>query len=210
MTAELLNTVIMPILVAVGALVAVIIGVAVVAFKGQNKIIESMANRETARIEADANRTIATVKREEIFNGMVTTLQETVRRVEDKYDALDKDYRKEVQRGNQQEEIIRDLHKQVTELPYLRQQVETLRKQVEGIQESRAQREVELLAANERADKAEAKLKVAEQRITELEAQIAAHDVRISVAEDIIRITPTHDIPAVKVDEPPDENGEAA
>lgn len=180
---ETFGVIIIPLLIGGGLLYRQIMKSAEKQLASLTGVMEQMADREKARIESDATRTVATVEREKIFNGMVTALQENLNRVEAKYDKLDEDYRKEVQRGNAQEEIIRELHKQVTELPFLRDKVNILQKQIEGIQESRAQRELELKAANDRATTAEARVTALEQERDSLNARIVELEAKVTQLE---------------------------
>lgn len=173
-------------------------------FKARTNVVVARMNVQAATLNAQAETTKSNSQQATLFIQMVEDLRKDNDKLEAKYDRLDEDYRKEVQRGNAQEEIIRDLHKQVTELPFLREKVDILQKQIEGIQESRAQRELELKEANERATTAEARVTALEgerdslnARIVELENEVQGLNERLKGVEQDIRATPVQEIPAV-------------
>lgn len=198
MTAEVLQQVIWPIVLAAAGLILAILGGATAIVRSHAKMVEqtnhTIAAREEAAAAAAKAQSEANVEREKMFNSMVTEMrgEVTLLRAQDQ----------------EKEHKIRELLEKLAELPKLELNIERLRAelnsvraQLDEVRQAREEREQQLAAANQRANTAETKQKelekllikeknerVAERegfnrRVNELESKIEMHESRMGTVE---------------------------
>jgi chromosome segregation ATPase len=194
------------------------VGFVIVLLGTAGVVVQAIGRSAAAAALRASTQAEAAVKREEIFNGMVTDLRSEITTVRN-------EYREEVKRGNEQEIVIRQLLERLADLPKLERDIEKLRGEVaalvtelERVKEARIQRERELETERQAREKAEDKLTNMQtafvkergewqierarlnERIIEMQDQIDQLTPRMDFMEAKIK---TNEVETVKPDEPP-------